>query len=267
VTDGAAPASAVRDPDRNRAVLLLPNLVTTGALMLGFWSITESIGHRFNAAAWAIVAAGVLDTLDGRIARATNSATRFGVEYDSLVDVVCYGVAPGLLVYVWALEPLLQGRAWPIAALFPICAAMRLARFNAQVDVPRKHYVGIPSTAAGVLVCVSYWFVDWTGVAVEESRFVGALVALDCVMLAVLMVSGIPYPSWKSLPIIHRHSFSALVGLVLTLLLVLVNGEPALFLMGCLYLASGPWLLWRLRRARLLAGAMVTPRTEVERKL
>src|SRR5262245_56261298 len=92
---------ARRPRDRRRAVLLLPNLVTTGALTLGFWSITKSIGGEFSAAAWAMLGAGVLDTMDGRIARATNSTTRFGVEYDSLADVVCYGVSPALLVYVW----------------------------------------------------------------------------------------------------------------------------------------------------------------------
>jgi CDP-diacylglycerol--serine O-phosphatidyltransferase len=240
---------------RRRAVLLLPNLVTTGALTLGFWSMTQSIDGRFNTAAWAIIAAGVLDTLDGRIARATNSSSRFGIEYDSLVDVICYGVAPAILLYVWALEPLLAGRAWPVAALFPICAALRLARFNAQVDVPRDHYVGIPSTAAGALTSVTYWFVDWLGIAPASTPWLGVPLAAGYVLLALLMVSPIPYPSWKSVPIVRAHAFSALVGVVLTLLLVLVNGEPALFLMALLYLASGPALYYWLRRQGALGEA------------
>ncbi len=235
--------------ERRRAVLLLPNLVTTSALALGFWSITQSIDERFGPASWAIIAAGVLDTLDGRIARATQSTSRFGVEYDSLVDVICYGVAPALLVYVWALEPLLGNRAWPLGALFAICAALRLARFNAQADVPRDHYVGIPSTAAGVIVTITYWFVDWLQVSPRESTPVAALVAAGSVVLALLMVSPVPYPSWKSIPIVRRHAFPSLVAAVLTLLLVLVNGEPALFLLALLYLASGPALqLWLVRR-------------------
>jgi CDP-diacylglycerol--serine O-phosphatidyltransferase len=234
--------------DRRRAIMLLPNLVTTGALALGYWSITQSIHGKFNTAAWAIILAGVCDTLDGRIARATQSTTRFGVEYDSLVDVICYGVAPSMLVYMWALEPLLGGRAWPLGALFAICAALRLARFNAQADVPRDHYVGIPSTAAGAIVTVSYWFVDYLGVLPRESTFTASLLAAGFVALALLMVSPVPYPSWKSIPIMRRHQFSSLMGVVLTLLLVLVNGEPALFLLALMYLGSGPTLYWLIRR-------------------
>jgi CDP-diacylglycerol--serine O-phosphatidyltransferase len=228
--------------------MLLPNLVTTGALTLGFWSITQSVHGRFGSASWAIIMAGVLDTLDGRIARATDSTTRFGVEYDSLVDVICYGVAPALLVYAWALEPLLGARAWPLGALFTICAALRLARFNAQADVPRDHYVGIPSTAAGAVVTLTDWFVDWLGVSPGDSKLAGALLAAGFVALALLMVSPVPYPSWKSIPIMRRHAFPSLVAVVLTLLLVLVNGEPALFLLALMYLGSGPTLQWWMAR-------------------
>jgi CDP-diacylglycerol--serine O-phosphatidyltransferase len=250
--------------DRRRAVLLLPNLVTTGALTLGFWSITQSIHGRFNAAAWAIMVAAILDTIDGRIARATQSTTRFGVEYDSLADVICYGVAPSLLIYVWLLEPLLGARGWVLAALFPICAALRLARFNVQVDVPRDHYVGIPSTAAGGIVAMTYWFADWLGFSVRQGSALGGfLLASGFVGLPLLMVSSLPYPNWRSLPLMRRHAFSSLVAAVCTLLLVLVNGEPALFLLAMVYLASGPLLQVRLYRERaerpLAVGPLATP--------
>jgi CDP-diacylglycerol---serine O-phosphatidyltransferase len=243
-----------RVPNR-RAILLLPNLVTTSGLTLGFFSITQSIAQHFDAAVWAILGAGILDTMDGRIARATNSTTRFGVEYDSLADLICYGVAPSVLVYVWALEPLLGRRAWPLAALFAICAALRLARFNVQADVPRDHYLGIPSTAAGAIVSVTYWFIDWLAVPIGRGSQAGPLIAFGFSALALLMVSSVPYPSWKSFPVARRHAFSALVAAVVLLLLVALNGVPALFLLALLYLVSGIALHVRLRRGRLRAEA------------
>ena len=119
--------------DRGRVIYLLPNLITSASLLLGFWSIVMSIDHRFERAALFIVLAGICDMFDGYVARATRSTSAFGVEYDSIVDMVSFGIAPALLVYTWVLAPL-GNRAWLIAALFALCAALRLARFNVHVN-------------------------------------------------------------------------------------------------------------------------------------
>ena len=135
-----------RTRNRGRAIYLLPNIITSASLLLGFWSIVMSIQHQFERAAFFIVLAGIFDTLDGRVARATRSTSRFGVEFDSISDMVSFGMAPALLVYTWTLMPL-GNRGWLIAALFALCAALRLARFNVQTErSDAKHFTGVPST-------------------------------------------------------------------------------------------------------------------------
>jgi CDP-diacylglycerol--serine O-phosphatidyltransferase len=236
--------------ERRRAIFVLPNLVTTAALLLGFWSITHSFHGRFGLAALAIVLAGVADMLDGRIARATRTQSKFGVQYDSLSDLLSFGVAPSLLVYSWALEPLGR-RGWVIAALFTICAALRLARFNVQTDLPaRTRYQGLPSTTAGGMVAVSVWFVAWLGQEPPFGRALGGAVAAGFSALALLMVSGIPYPSWKSLPLSGPRAFPTLLALIVGVVLLLLYQEPAFFLIGSLYILSGPALWLGARRAR-----------------
>ena len=243
-----------RRADR-RAVYLLPNLITTASLMLGFWSIVQAAHLNFNRAAWGIVLAGICDMLDGRIARATRSTSRFGVEYDSITDMVSFGVAPAFLVYNWVLLPL-GPRGWVVASLFAVCAAMRLARFNVQQnDEERVRYQGLPSTSAGGMVAVIVWFVSWLGIDTPLPRGVGLGVAVGFVSLALLMVSGVPYPSWKSLPLSGRHAFPTLVALVLGLLLLLLYGEPAFFGIAATYVASGPALWLASLRKRHTADA------------
>jgi CDP-diacylglycerol--serine O-phosphatidyltransferase len=227
---------------------VLPNLVTTAALLLGFWSITHSVHRRFTMAALAVVLAGVADMLDGRIARATRTQSKFGVQYDSLSDLVSFGVAPSVLVYAWALEPL-GPRGWVIAALFTICAALRLARFNVRTEgAPSTRYQGLPSTTAGGMVAVSVWFVSWLGLEPPFERALGGALATGFAGLALLMVSAAPYPSWKSLPLSGPRAFPTLLGLILGVVLLLLYEEPAFFLIGSIYILSGPALwLWSLR--------------------
>jgi CDP-diacylglycerol--serine O-phosphatidyltransferase len=247
-----------RRGDRRRAIFVLPNLVTTTALLLGFWSITQSWSGRFGFAALGIVLAGVCDMLDGRIARATHTQSKFGVQYDSLSDLISFGVAPSLLVYGWALEPLGR-RGWVIAALFAICAALRLARFNVQTEAaPRRHYQGLPSTTAGAMVAVSVWFVSWLGQEPPFGRALGGAIAAGFAGLALLMVSVVPYPSWKSLPLSGPRAFPTLLGLILGVVLLLLYQEPAFFLIGSLYILSGPVLWFWSRRP----GALAAPATD-----
>lgn len=231
-----------------RAVFLLPNLITTAALMLGFWSIVQAIHGNWDRAAWGIVLAGVCDALDGRVARVTRSTSKFGVEYDSLSDVISFGLAPAVLVYVWALEPLGQ-RGWVIASLFAVCAALRLARFNVQKHQEEKvHFQGIASTVAGAMVAIMVWFVGWLGLEPPFTPAVGTAITAGFTALALLMVSSVPYPSWRSLPVTGPAAFPTLVGLVLGIVLLILYGDPAFFAIGCLYLLSGPILWLRLRR-------------------
>ena len=179
---------------RRRAVYLLPNLITSAGFMLGFWSITLSIRGEFEKAALAIVLATFCDMLDGRIARATHSQSRFGFEFDSLSDLTAFGLAPALLMYNWMLLPL-GPRGWLIAGLFALCAALRLARFNARADEPStKYFQGIASTFAGGMVAVTVWFIGWIGYAPPFPRPLGVVITSFFALLALLMVSTIPYP-------------------------------------------------------------------------
>ncbi len=241
----------LRRGERRSAVYLLPNLITTAALLLGFWSVVSSFHGLYWRAALGIVLAGICDTLDGRVARATRSTSRFGVEYDSLADVVAYGMAPALLVYSWALEPL-GPRGWLIASLFTVCAALRLARFNAQQHVEdSRRYQGLPSTFAGGMVAVSVWFVQWTGNEPPFQGWLGVGVALAFAGLALMMVSSLPYLSAKSFRLPGGNAFPLLVALTLGIIVILMRPEPVLFALGVLYVASGPtlWLIERRTRA------------------
>lgn len=247
--------------ERRRAVYLLPNLMTTASLMLGFWSITQSVQGHWNRASWGIVAAGLFDMMDGRIARATRSTSRFGIEYDSLSDLVSFGLAPALLAYNWLLVPMHEGkqRGWIIASLFAVCAALRLARFNVQQNAEEKnHFQGLPSTIAGIMFAIVVWFTIWLGLEPPFSARVGGMLTGSFVVLALLMVTSIPYPSTKNVPVTGRNAFTTLVGIVLLIVLLLLYQDPAFFALGCLYVVSGPvlWIVLRVRGSDRQAGPL-----------
>jgi CDP-diacylglycerol--serine O-phosphatidyltransferase len=253
-----------RRSERRRAIYLLPNLVTSAALLLGYGAIVESIRGDFERAALYIVLAGICDMLDGRIARAANAVSPFGVQYDSLADLVSFGLAPSLLMYKWVLEPLGR-RGWLLAALFALCAALRLARFNvkaAQGD--SSWYQGVPSTFAGGMIAATVWFVSWIGYAPPFDRPVGTLLTLLCASLALLMVSTLPYPSLKLIKVEGRRAYPTLVAIVLLSIALLLNHEWMFFTLGLGFIASGP-LLWVYRRATHsrvpLAAAPEEPQT------
>ena len=233
---------------RRRGIYLLPNLFTTAALFAGFYAVVAGVDGRFEAAAVAIFVAMVLDGADGRIARLTNTQSDFGAEYDSLSDVICFGLAPALLVYEWGLSEM--GKiGWVAAFFFAAATALRLARFNTQIGTADKRYFqGLPCPPAGATVAGLVWFATDYGVDG------GALVIFAFAMtiaIAGLMVSNVRFHSFKDLDLRGRVPFMTILAVVV--LFVFVSTDPPLVLfLGLLgYVVSGPVLtLWSIRKRR-----------------
>lgn len=238
-----------------RGVYVLPNLITTAGLFCGFYSVIASFRGDFLFAAIAIMAANVFDTLDGRIARVTNTTSRFGVEYDSLCDLVAFGVAPAILVYVWALQP--WGTwGWLAASLYVTCGALRLARFNVQLDdVEKRHFIGLPIPAAAEVIASTvllYYFFGGEGPTYRH-----LVILLMVYALAGLMVSNLRYVSGKEIQIHRRQPFWVLLAVILLLKLFIAEPQIFLFTGFLLYAASGParWVFIRGRRLLTRRGA------------
>ncbi|MGQ9426476.1 CDP-diacylglycerol--serine O-phosphatidyltransferase [Gilvimarinus sp. F26214L] len=238
---------------RQKGIYLLPNLFTTAALFSGFYAIIAGMHGNFEAAAVAIVVAGVFDALDGRIARLTNTSSAFGVEYDSLSDMVSFGLAPALVMFNWALAPM--GKVgWAIAFVFSACAALRLARFNTQAGtVDKSYFVGLSSPpAAGLLAGMV-----WVGHDVQVSQELAILAAIVTFMAALLMVSNVKYFSFKSIDFKGRVPFVAILVVVALFTLFAIQPDVVLLTMAVVYGASGP-ALW-LVRARQRPSSGDTP--------
>lgn len=229
-----------------RGVYLLPNLITTGALFSGFYAIIAAMSGTLENAAIAIVIAGFLDSLDGRIARMTNTQSEFGVQYDSLSDLVAFGVAPAVLMFSWVLSDL--GKiGWMIAFFYMACAALRLARFNTAPDT--KIFVGLPSpAAAGVLSSAVWTWVDNFDpvVSIQYSVVIAVFVAI----FALLMVSNIRFYSPKQIDLKGRVPFIYMLGIVLVFVVVAIYPPGVLFAMGLTYCCSGPIQALYRRRLR-----------------
>jgi len=247
-----------KDRRRFRGVYLLPNLITTGSLFAGFYAIVAAMDGRFYAAAWAILVSMILDGLDGRIARLTQTTSGFGVQYDSLADLVAFGVAPAILVYLWALKDFKQF-GWAAAFLFVVCGALRLARFNVQTgSIDPRYFNGLPIPAAAVMVASLVAFYTELGeFAPERSMFI--LVAIY--VLSFLMVSNIKYISFKKVELFRRHPFHTLVGLVLIFVVVATAPNIMGFLLMLAYVASGPisTFIYHRRAALAAKGESETP--------
>ena len=233
-----------------RGIYLLPTLFTVGNLFCGFYSLVLSFRGEIERASVLIIVAGVLDALDGRIARLTGTSSPFGNEFDSLADIVSFGVAPALLVYHWSLVPL--GRAgWLVAFLFVVCAAMRLARFNIQSGtVDKRYFAGLPSpSAGGAVACLSFAFPD-----PPSERWIAVAVAAIVGTLGLLMVSRFRYPSFKDLGMRNRRSYLYVLPLAATLVGIAVAPAPVMLVVAGLYLASAPaayvWSAWHARSLR-----------------
>lgn len=228
----------VREPKRRRAVYLIPNLLTTGNLFSGLFAILAVLKGHYLAAAVAILVALIFDMLDGKSARWTNSTSQFGVEYDSLADLVAFGVAPGLLIYGWALSTYdMLGPAVMFA--FVACGALRLARFNVMTATSEsKYFTGLPIPAAASVVATLVIFDQHTGFLGMAGQPVPALVLT--LTLAFLMVSTIKYRSFKDLKFSGRAHFDNLVLAILVLMLVIAWPQVMLFAVFACYAVSGP---------------------------
>ena len=220
-----------------KGIYILPNLFTAGSLFAGFYCMVSTVNGDFRTAALWILVSSIFDGLDGKVARLTGTASKFGVEFDSLADVVSFGAAPGLLMYCWALRPF--GRiGWLAGFLFLACAALRLARFNVQVDtVESKRFIGLPTPAAASMVSgtvLLFYHLGW------PSSYNKLAILVLIYFLALLMVSNVRYYSFKDPGLIKKQPFAFLVLGVL--LLVVIAAEPIvmLFTIFICYILSGP---------------------------
>ncbi len=230
-----------------RGLYLLPSLFTTGNLFFGFFAVVQATTGNPDRAALGIVLAGVCDALDGRVARLAHTTSRFGVEYDSIADTVSFGVAPAMLAFTAGNLEILGRTGWVMAFLFMVCAALRLARFNVSTSRYSGRFEGLPSPAAAGMVASTQWFVSF----VREQDLIGAafsvpesVVAGGTATLALLMVSAIPYRSFKEVDL--RHSFRTFVVVVFAIAVVIAEPSVSLFAIGLAYTASGP-VEWCLR--------------------
>jgi CDP-diacylglycerol--serine O-phosphatidyltransferase len=220
-----------------RGIYILPNIFTSLNIFSGFYAIISSINGNFPAAAIAILIAVLFDALDGKIARATNTTSRFGVEYDSLADVISFGLAPGLMMFLWVLGPL--GRiGWLASFLFMACGALRLARFNTQaVSVTSDHFVGLPIPAAAGMIATTVLLCDRVGVGSAANKI---LMLIELYALSFLMVSSIKYNSFKKPELFKKMNFNVLVAALLILIFIAAQPAVALFLLSLTYVVSGP---------------------------
>lgn len=221
-----------------KGVYLLPNLITSASLFGGFYAIIASLDGHYEHAAIAIIISGILDGLDGRVARLTGSSSKFGVEYDSLADLIAFGLAPGVLIFTWALRPF--GRyGWLAAFLYVVCGALRLARFNVQITtVESRRFNGLPIPAAAALVCSTVLMFFYLGRGEETVKHITVLVMVYS--LAFLMISNVHYYSFKEFNLSQRMPFRFLVGLIFLLIVVAANPQLMLFILTFGYAASGP---------------------------
>lgn len=246
-------------PLRRRGIFLLPNLFTTAALFAGFYSIVAAMSGLFTSAAIAIFIAMVLDGLDGRVARLTGTASAFGAQYDSLSDMVAFGVAPAVLVYRFSLQGFVDYGwiwakiGWLAAFFYAVAGALRLARFNARSGkVGKRFFQGLPSPAAAALLAGLVWFVHSIGVSAQTL----AVPALALTVIAgALMVSNLGYYSFKELRLDRRLAFPSVLLVPLLFIFVTLSPPGVLFGAFLLYALSAPvWWIYRLYRRRRRRG-------------
>lgn len=245
------PESIAMTPEvrkRRRAVYLVPNLLTTTALFAGFYAIIAAINGEFSNAAVAIFVAMIFDGLDGRVARMTHTQSEFGANYDSMSDLIAFGLAPALVAFLWSLENLDQV-GWAATFVYVAAAALRLARFNVQLgSVDKKFFIGLASPAAAAMVAGTVW-------AFEELGFSGADLSYLMVVLVpgigALMVSNIRYYSFKDVGLRGRIPFTAVLLVVLAFVVIAVDPPTVLLLLFLTYVASGPAMeIWRRMKRR-----------------
>jgi CDP-diacylglycerol--serine O-phosphatidyltransferase len=230
-----------RMPLRRRGIYLLPNLFTTGVLFCGFFAIVQAMNQRFEVAAIAIYVAMVLDGMDGRVARWTRTQSEFGAQYDSIADMVAFGAAPSLVMYEWALKEMGQ-LGWIAAFLYCAATALRLARFNTNIDVVDKRFFqGLPSPAAAAVVAGVVWVIDDFRIdRVEWIRWIAWSMTL---FAGVSMVTNLPFYSFKDLKLRQAVPFSVILAIVAGLALASLKPPMVLFLLFVAYALSG-YVVW-----------------------
>jgi CDP-diacylglycerol--serine O-phosphatidyltransferase len=239
LVDGRGEGSMAGSRHLRRGIYLIPTLFTVGHLFCGYASIVLSSTGVVTQAALMIVLAGVLDGLDGRLARLTGTSTDFGVQFDSLADIVSFGVAPAILMFNWMLYPL--GRVgWTVAFIMVVCTAMRLARFNIQTGRgDKKFFAGLPSpAAAGILACIA--FAVPSDPLVSPARWQVIATASLLIVVALLMVSRVRYRSFKDFDLRNRRSYIYILPLAAMLIAIAVNPRVSLLLFAVLYVLSAP---------------------------
>jgi CDP-diacylglycerol--serine O-phosphatidyltransferase len=229
---------------RHKGIYLLPNLFTLAAMFAGFYSVISAMNGHFENAAIAIFVALILDGLDGRIARMTNTQSAFGAEFDSLADMVSFGVAPALVAFTWALSSL--GRiGWAVAFIYVAGTAIRLARFNTQIETADKNYfTGLASPAAAALVAGMIWICNDYGLVGEDlPLIVSILAAITTALAGVLMVTNIPYSSFKEIDFKARVPFVTILVVALGFAVITVDPPLILLVLFGGYALSGPVIL------------------------
>ncbi len=240
---------------RRRGIYLLPNLFTTAGLFAGFYAIVAAMSDNFEAAAIAIFIAMIMDGIDGRVARLTHTTSEFGVEYDSLSDMVCFGLAPSLVVFEWALRSMIEHGwiwsklGWLAAFVYTAGAALRLARFNTQIgNADKRYFQGLPSPSAAAVLAGLVWFSEDNGLDGSDMWVIGAILAAA---MGLLMVSNVRYYSFKEIDFKNRVPFVALVAVMLVFVVVSSHPPSVLFFGFLIYVISGPVVtLYQVRQRR-----------------
>ncbi len=237
-----------------RGVFLAPATITSLGLLSGFFGLVSAIDSHFELAAVMILIAFVCDGLDGRVARLSRTSSHFGIEFDSLSDVVAFGVAPAVIAYCWSLR-LLGAWGVVISGMFVICAALRLARFNVQTaSADKRRFVGLPVPGAAAMIagCVlAYSYFE-----LESPHALVSVMAPLTVALASLMISRVPYPSFKTVNLHQRARVELIVAMLLALAFLFAMPQFTFFMLATAYVASGPYLLLRGERAQPLAPVL-----------
>jgi CDP-diacylglycerol---serine O-phosphatidyltransferase len=233
---------------RRRGIYLLPNLLTTGALFSGYYAIISAMSGRFETAAIAIFIAMILDGLDGRVARLTHTESEFGVQYDSLSDMISFGAAPALVMYLWAFVDF--GKVGLFAAFVHMAGgALRLARFNAQVGTADKRYFqGLPSPAAAAIIAGFIWICIEHGYDIDVVKYPAIVLTIST---GLLMVSNFRYSSFKEIDFRGKVPFFVAISVMLAIAFVMAQPETMLFLLFLGYAVSGPVVTLVMRKRRL----------------
>jgi CDP-diacylglycerol--serine O-phosphatidyltransferase len=258
---GRPPKKRLPMAKMRKGVVILPSLLTLTSIFFAFYSLVESVKDNFAFAAALILVASFFDGIDGKVARLTNTTTRFGVELDSLADVISFGVCPAILMYKWALFPYAQ-IGWVFAFVYVACGALRLARFNVQTGtIDPKKFNGLPIPAAAAMLCTTVLFFHSLNLNPADFRL--ALLILTLV-IAFMMVSSIKFHAFKDLTLVREKPFTSTVGFVLLLALIAAAPFVVPFLLCAGYLFSGPimtafTMMRNYRQKQIKATAAETP--------